>query len=372
MHFFAMFKVYPILHQFFTMLNFEVLKFSFRILRLMAFTLSSHLGIDLGTSNVVVYEKGKGIVYDAPSVIAVKVDESKRKTVVGLGEEAKKMLGKTPESVEALCPIREGVITDYESTELMLKEIFKVILRTSLKFKPRVLIAVPYGVTEVERKAVRDSAKSAGAWSVDLVLEPLAAAIGAGLPVGESIGTMVLSLGGGTTQVAIISSGGVVYAKSIRLGGNNIDEAIVNHVRKKYSLYIAPTVAESAKVQLSSRRSDDCNPSIEVQGRDLIRGVPRTVRITFEDITIAASEMLSAIYNLVKNALENVPPELAADIVGNGFVLTGGGALFAGLDEVISKSLGIKAKKISNPRHCVALGLGFLLNSDSAFEGYFV
>ncbi|MCS6962138.1 MAG: rod shape-determining protein [Deltaproteobacteria bacterium] len=331
--------------------------------------LKSDLAIDLGTSSTIVYLKGKGIVYDQPTVVALqKISEEKLK-IVALGDEAKSMLGKTPESITALCPIRESVIHDYQSTELMLKEIFKIVLGSSLSFRPRVLITVPLGISEVEKRAVRDSVLAAGSRSVHLISEPLASAIGANLPVSESVGTLLLDIGGGTTEIALLSMKGFVFAKSIRVGGTKFDDAIVNYVRKKYSLLIGETTAEQAKLNLSDYIFQEISEPmyVEIKGRDLVRGTPRTAQISQFDIREAIEEPLKAILGSVRLALESVPPELASDIVENGITLTGGTAFMKNIDLLISRTTNLPVYVPEDPRLSATKGLGYMLSMEQKF-----
>lgn len=329
----------------------------------------SDIGIDLGTSSTVVSQRGKGIVYDQPTVVALQKISHDKLKIVAVGEEAKNMLGKTPESVIALCPIQESVIHDYQCTELMLKFIFDKLIGSNFGIKPRVLITVPLGITEVEKRAVRDSAIAAGARVVNLVSEPLAAAIGANLAVSESTGTLLLDIGGGTTEIALLSMKGFVFAKSIRIAGSKMDEAIVNFVRKKYSLLIGETTAEQAKLELSQYvlNVDSVKHSVEVKGRDLVRGTPRTTEITQIDIREAISEPIRTILNTVRYALEHVPPELASDIAENGLTLTGGVAYMKDLDSLISESLKLPVYVPDNPRLAAVRGLDSLLQTEDRF-----
>ncbi|MCS6893940.1 MAG: rod shape-determining protein [Deltaproteobacteria bacterium] len=327
------------------------------------------LGIDLGTSTTKVYQKSRGIVYDQPTVIAIqKITEDKQK-VIALGDEAKLLLGKTPESVQALCPIQESVIHDYQPTELMLKEIFAKLLGSSFSFKPVVLITVPIGITEVEKRAVRDSVLSAGARAVHLVSEPLASAIGSNLAVSESSGTLLLDIGGGTTEVALLSMKGFVFTKSLRVGGAKMDDAIVNYVRKKYSLLIGETTAEQAKLALSDCiLAEETTPNfVEIKGRDLVRGTPRTAEISNFDIREAIDDSLRLILSTVRLALENIPPELASDIVENGLTLTGGVASMKNLDHLFSRALNLPVYVPEMSRLCAVEGLGKMLSMEDSF-----
>jgi rod shape-determining protein MreB len=322
------------------------------------------IGIDLGTANVLVHVKGKGIVLREPSVVAKDMNNGR---VLAIGEEARQMLGKTPAHIQAIRPLRDGVIADFEVTEAMLAYFIKKVTRDrtwwSLLVKPRphVTICVPAEITSVEERAVKDAAKLAGARSVDIVEEPMAAALGAGLPIDDPSGSMVVDIGGGTTDVAVISLGGIVVSQSIRVAGNKMDDAIVRYVRRVYNLTIGDRTAEDIKIKIGSAFKLDQELAMEIRGRDLINGLPKTVKITSEEVREALSEPVGAIVEAVKSVLEKTPPELASDIIDRGVILTGGGALLRGLDKLLSEITGVPAIVADDPLSCVALGTGMRL-----------
>lgn len=316
------------------------------------------IGIDLGTANTIVYKTGKGIVLREPSVVAIDT-ESKRPVAVGL--EAKDMIGRTPKSIKAIRPLREGVIADFESTALMLKYFIKKAMGNSFFGKKRILICIPYSVTDVERRAVDEAAYTAGAKDVKIIEEPLAAAIGAGLPVGEPTGSMIVDIGGGTSEVAVISLGGIVSSKSVRIAGDAIDAAIIAYIRKSFSLFIGERMAEDIKFELGNAIGH--KGTMEIRGRDMITGLPKNITITAEDICKAIEEPVTMILDSIKATLEQTPPELAADIIDHGITLSGGGALLRGLDTLISKETGIPVHIADNPLDCVALGTGKTLEN---------
>jgi len=291
---------------------------------------SNDIAIDLGTANTLVYLKGSGIVLNEPSVVAV---DQKTKKVYAVGAEAKSMLGKTPDHIVAIRPMKDGVIADFEITEVMLREFIRKSQKKKFFIRPRIVISVPSGITEVERRAVTDSAQNAGAREVYLVAEPIAAAIGVGLPVDKPSGNMVIDIGGGTTEIAVIALNGIVTDISIRVGGDEMDEAIVQHIKKAYNLLIGDQTAEHVKMTIGSATKLKTEEEMEIKGRDLVSGIPKTLRISSVEIREALSEPLSQIVSALKSALEQTPPELAADIVDRGIVLTGGGSLLRGLDE---------------------------------------
>jgi len=326
-----------------------------RILGLM----STDMAIDLGTANTLVYVKGRGIVLAEPSVVAI-VDEKGRKRVLAVGEEAKLMLGRTPGNISAIRPLRDGVIADFEVAEEMIKHFIRKVHNRSGYASPRIIICVPSGSTAVERRAIQESAESAGARQVQLIEEPMAAAIGAGLPVTEPTGSMVVDIGGGTTEVAVISLGGIVYARSVRVGGDKMDDSIISYMRRNFNLLIGESSAERIKMDIGAAWmvGEGEGPSRFVKGRDLINGVPREVTVTQAQIAEALAEPVSQIIEAIKVALENTPPELAADIVDKGIMLTGGGALLLRLDEALRVSTGLPVMVAENPLHCVALGTG--------------
>ncbi len=320
---------------------------------------SNDLSIDLGTANTLVYQKGKGIVMDEPSVVAVNKDTNR---VLAVGKEAKGMLGRTPGSIVAIRPMRDGVIANFEITEAMLRYFIQKVHNRKALVRPRIIISVPSGITQVEKRAVRDSAQSAGAREVYLVEEPMAAAIGAGMPIQEPSGNMVVDIGGGTTEVAVISLSGIVYAKSIRIAGDELDEAIVNYVKRKYNLLIGERTAEQIKIEIGSAFPLEAKQSLEVKGRDLVAGIPRTQSISDDEIREAMLEPVNAIVETIKIALERTPPELAADIVDKGIVLAGGGALLRGLDILIREETGLPITIAEDPLTCVVRGTGMVLD----------
>ncbi len=321
---------------------------------------TNDIAIDLGTANTLVYVKGKGIILDEPSVVAVQ----KNGKFLAVGKEAKDMLGRTPGSILAVRPIKDGVIADYELTRDMLKRFIERSLGEKKSFiRPRIIICVPYGITEVEKRAVREAAKTAGAREVYLIEEPMAAAIGAGLPITEPGGNMVVDLGGGTTGVAVISLGGIVYCKSIKVAGDKFDEAIVNYVRRQFNLLIGERTAEAIKVQIGNAYPFEEEKMMEIKGRDLVAGAPKTIEITSSQVNDALMDPLSEIVDAVKTALERTPPELASDIVDNGIVLTGGGALLANLDVLLRERTGLPVSIAEDPLSCVVLGSGKVLDN---------
>ncbi|MBF0203473.1 MAG: rod shape-determining protein [Desulfamplus sp.] len=326
---------------------------------------SSDLAIDLGTANTLVYVKGKGIVLSEPSVVAVRTDKRAKNRVLAVGIEAKKMLGRTPGNIVAIRPMRDGVIADFEVTEAMLKHfIRKVHNNRRTLVRPRIVIAVPSGITQVEKRAVRESAELAGAREVFLIEEPMAAAIGAGLPVTEATCNMVVDIGGGTTEVAVISLAGMVTSRSIRVAGDKMDMAITQHIKRKYNLLIGERTAEIIKTTIGNAYPDeDVVETIEVKGRDLVSGVPKILEIDSEEICMAISEQIDAIVETVKIVLEQTPPELAADIVDNGIVLTGGGALLKNLDKLLRDKTGLPIIIAEDPLSTVAIGCGKALDA---------
>ena len=320
---------------------------------------SNDLSIDLGTANTLVYQKGKGIVMDEPSVVAVHKDTNR---VLAVGKEAKNMLGRTPGSIVAIRPMRDGVIANFEITEAMLRYFIQKVHNRKTLVRPRIVISVPSGITQVEKRAVRDSAQSAGAREVYLVEEPMAAAIGAGMPIQEPSGNMIVDIGGGTTEVAVISLSGIVFAKSIRIAGDEMDEAIVNYVKRKYNLLIGERTAEQIKIEIGSAFPLETRQTIDVKGRDLVAGIPRTQSISDSEIREAMLEPVNAIIDTIKIALERTPPELAADIVDKGIVLAGGGALLRGLDALIREETGLPITIAEDPLTCVVIGTGRVLD----------
>jgi rod shape-determining protein MreB len=321
--------------------------------------LSADMAIDLGTANTLVYVKGKGIVLDEPSVVAI-TNHRGRKQVLAVGEEAKQMVGRTPGNIEAIRPLRDGVIADFEVAEEMIKHFIRKVHNRRGFASPRVIICVPSGSTAVERRAIQESAESAGARRVFLIEEPMAAAIGAGLPVTEPTGSMVVDLGGGTTEVAVLSLGGIVYARSIRVGGNKMDEAIISYIRRNHNLLIGESTAERIKKEIGSAclPEDGNGRVLEIKGRDLMNGVPKEIVIRQRQIAESLAEPVSAIIEAVKVALEHTAPELSADIVDKGIVLTGGGSLLGNLDFVLRHATGLPVSLADEPLTCVALGTG--------------
>lgn len=326
---------------------------------------SSDLAIDLGTANTLVYVKGKGIVLSEPSVVAVRMDGGRKNKILAVGMEAKNMLGRTPGNIVAIRPLRDGVIADFEVTEAMLKHFIARVHNNRNKFvRPRMIIAVPSGITQVEKRAVKESAESAGAREVFLLEEPMAAAIGAGLPITEPTCNMIVDIGGGTTEVAVISLAGIVYSRSLRVAGDKIDEGIMQYIKRKYNLLIGERTAEIIKTTIGNAYPEPANiETIEVKGRDLVSGIPKILAIDSEEIRVAISEQIDAIIECVKIALEQTPPELAADIVDRGIVLTGGGALLKNLDKLLKETTGLPITVADDPLSTVALGAGKSLDS---------
>jgi len=323
---------------------------------------SDDLAIDLGTANTLVYVKGKGIVANEPSVVAVQKDTRGFKRVLAVGSEAKEMLGRTPGSIVAIRPMKDGVIADFEICEAMLRYFIQRAHNRKTLVRPRIIICVPSGITEVEKRAVKESAESAGAREVYLIEEPMAAAIGAGLPITEPTGNMVVDVGGGTTEVAVISLAGVVYSDSIRVGGDKLDDAIIQHMKRKYNLLIGERTAEQIKILIGTAYPSDEVLTMEVKGRDLVAGVPRTMTINSDEIREALSEPINAVVEAVRIALERTPPELASDIVDKGIVLTGGGGLLRNLDELLRQVTGLPVRVAEDSTSAVVLGSGKALD----------
>ena len=328
----------------------------------------SDLGIDLGTATVLVYVKGKGVVLKEPSVVAINRNNNK---VLAVGEEARKMIGRTPGNIIAVRPLRDGVISDYDITEKMLKSFIKKALGKRIVIAPRVVVCIPSEATEVEKRAVIDAAINSGAKKVNLIEEPLAASIGAGLDITQPNGHMIVDIGGGTTDIAIISLGGVVIRESIKVAGDKFDEAIIKYVRMKYKILIGEKTAEDLKVSVGSVFKDSRNISTSIKGRNLITGLPGEVLISTEELREALMEPVSMILESVKSVLEQTPPELAADIIERGILMTGGGALIDGLDKLIEDSTGIKVNVASNSIEAVALGTGEVLKYASKLDNEF-
>jgi rod shape-determining protein MreB len=323
---------------------------------------SNDLAIDLGTANTLVYVRGKGVQLREPSVVAVKKDARGNK-VLAVGTDAKRMLGRTPGNIVAIRPMKDGVIADFEITEAMLRHFISKVHNSRRLVRPRIIICVPTGITQVEKRAVKESAQSAGAREVYLIEEPMAAAIGANLPITEPTSNMVVDIGGGTTEVAVISLSGVVYSKSVRVGGDKMDEAIMQHVKRKYNMLIGESTAEQIKIQAGSAYPADNETEMVVKGRDLVSGIPQNITITSEEVRKAISEQVDSIVQAVRIALEQTPPELAADIVDKGIVLTGGGALLKGLDQLLREETGLPITVVDQPLDTVVIGSGKALDN---------
>ncbi len=323
---------------------------------------SNDLAIDLGTANTLVYVKGKGIVLSEPSVVAVHRDIRGVKKVLAVGSEAKKMLGRTPGNIIAIRPLRDGVIADFDVTEAMLRHFILMVHNRRTLVRPRIIVSIPSGITQVERRAVKETVESAGAREIFLIEEPMAAAIGAGLPVTEPISSMVVDIGGGTTEVAVISLSGIVYAKSVRVAGDRMDEEIVQYMRRKFNLLIGERSGEIIKTTIGCAYPEKELKTVDVRGRDLISGIPKIVEINSEEVREAIMEPVSLIVDAIKDALENSPPELAGDIVDRGIMLTGGGALLRGLDLLIREETGLPVTIADDPLSAVVRGAGMALD----------
>ncbi len=325
---------------------------------------SRDLAIDLGTANTLIYVKGKGIVANEPSVVAVQKDSRGGSKVLAVGKEAKLMLGRTPGSIVAIRPMKDGVIADFDITESMLRYFIRKAhdRKGSRLLSPRIIICVPFGITEVEKRAVKESAQMAGARDVFLIEEPMAAAIGAGLPIMEPSGNMIVDIGGGTTEVAVISLAGIVYSKSVRVAGVKMDEAILQYIKRKYNLLIGETMAETIKIKIGNAYPSEEILTMEIKGRDLVAGIPKTLEINSDEIREALSEPINAIVEAVHIALERTPPELAADIVDKGIVLAGGGALLHNLDILLREETGLPVMLADDPLSCVVYGSGKALD----------
>jgi rod shape-determining protein MreB len=324
---------------------------------------SNDLAIDLGTANTLVYVKGKGIVLSEPSVVAVRKNDRDRSRVLAVGRDAKMMLGRTPGNIVAIRPMKDGVIADFEITEAMLRHFIRKVHNRGSLIRPRIIICVPSGITPVEKRAVRESAESAGAREVYLIEEPMAAAIGAGLPITEPICNMVVDIGGGTSEVAVISLAGIVYAKSVRMGGDKMDEAILQYVKRTYNLLIGERTAEIIKTTIGNAYPGSEVETMDVKGRDLVTGIPKIININSDEVRLAIQEQIETIVATVKTALEQTPPELAADIVDRGIYLTGGGALLKNLDTLLHQETGLPIKIADDPLSTVVMGSGRALDN---------
>ena len=325
------------------------------------------IGVDLGTANTLVCVKGKGIITREPSVVAY---DMRNDAVRAVGKEAKEMIGRTPGSIIAVRPLKNGVIADFDVTAAMLKRFIRDALKGSFVSRVRMVICIPTGVTEVESRAVYDAAKQAGATDIDLVEEPMAAAVGAGLPVWEATGNMIVDIGGGTSEVAIISLGDIVTSRSLRVGGDDLDEAIIGYIRKKHNLLIGERTAEQIKIEIGSAKPYKDEKSIEIRGRNLVDGLPKNVTISSEEVRNAMADTIAEIIDTVRTTLEKTPPELSADIIDTGITLTGGGALLRGLAELIAEETGMPVSVAANPLDCVVIGTRKRLEGDSGFKNY--
>ena len=324
---------------------------------------SNDLAIDLGTANTLVYMKGKGIVLHEPSVVAIKKDAKGANKILAVGKEAKMMLGRAPGNIVAIRPMKDGVIADFETTEAMLRHFIRTVHHRKTLVRPRIIVCVPSGITQVEKRAVRESAESAGAREVFLIEEPMAAAIGAGLPITEPTSNMVVDIGGGTTEVAVISLAGIVYSKSVRVGGDKMDEAILQHIKRKYNLLIGIGTAEIIKTTIGSAFPSQQVDTIEVKGRDLVTGIPKILTIDSDEVRKAISEQVQTIIDTVRIALEQTPPELAADIVDTGIVMTGGGSLLKNIDVLLREETKLPITITEDPLSTVVLGSGKALDN---------
>lgn len=320
---------------------------------------SNDMGIDLGTATTLVYLKNQGIVLCEPSVVAIQAGTS---NVLAVGEEAKRMLGRTPGNIVAIRPMRHGVITDFEISEAMLRYFIKKVNSAKPLVRPRIVIAIPSGITEVEKRAVKDSALHAGAREVFMIEEPMAAAIGVGLPIQEPSGNMIIDIGGGTTEMAVISLAGVVFSKSVRVGGDELDEAIINYMKRSYNLMVGERTAEEIKIKIGSVYPLEEELKMEVKGRDLVAGLPKTVTVTSEEVREAMAEPIAQILEAVRITLERTPPELSSDLIEKGIVLAGGGSLLRGIDKLISEETGLPVHLAEDPMTAVALGTGKVLS----------
>ena len=321
---------------------------------------SRDIGIDLGTANTLVFMRGKGIIMREPSVVAV---DKKTDTVRFVGQEAKDVIGRTPGSIVAVRPLKDGVIADFDITTSMLQIFIKKVFNGKMFARPRIIICIPSGVTAVERRAVREAALKAGAKQVSVIEEPMAAALGAGLPVAEAMGSMVVDIGGGTSEVAVISLGGIVSAKSVRVGGDEFDSSIINYVKRAYNLLIGERTAEMIKIEIGSASSYEGEGEVEIKGRDLADGLPKNISLSAKEVREALAAPLQEVVDAIKTTLEKTPPELASDIIDHGITLTGGGALLRGLDELVTRETGMPVHIAENPLDCVAEGTGKVLEN---------
>jgi rod shape-determining protein MreB len=324
---------------------------------------SRDLAVDLGTATTLIYVRGQGVVVSEPSVVAVKVDPSGIKSILAVGKEAKEMLGRTPEKIRAIRPMKDGVIAEFDITAAMLRHFIEKVHRHRTLVRPRIVITVPYGITDMHRRAVREAAESAGAREVFLIEEPMAAAIGAGLPITEPTGSMIVDIGGGTTEVAVISLSGIVKSISVKVGGDKMDEAIIAHMKKRYSLVIGERMAEQIKIQIGSASKLEKVLSMEVKGRSHVEGVPKTVTVNSDEIREALSEPISEIVRAIRQTLEGTKPELSSDIVDKGITLTGGGSLLRNLHVVIREETGLHTMTAEDPIQAVVTGAGMVLEN---------
>ena len=320
---------------------------------------SKDIGIDLGTANTLIFMKGKGIIMREPSVVAV---DTRNDTVRYVGQDAKEVIGRTPGSIVAVRPLKDGVIADFDITASMLQIFIRKVCNNSVLARPRIIICIPSGVTEVERRAVREAAFKAGAKHVSIIEEPMAAARGAGLPVAEATGSMVVDIGGGTSEVAVISLGGIVASRSVRVGGDELDNSIIQYIKRKYNLLIGERTAEDIKINIGSAFPLEEEATMDIKGRDLMDGLPKNIQITSEEIREALADPLSMVLDAIRTTLEKTPPELSADIIDHGITLTGGGALLRGLDQLIEKETGMPVHIAESPLDCVAMGTGRVLD----------
>ena len=320
---------------------------------------SKDIGIDLGTANTLIFMKGKGIIMREPSVVAV---DTRNDTVRYVGQDAKEVIGRTPGSLVAVRPLKDGVIADFDITASMLQIFIRKVCNNSVLARPRIIICIPSGVTEVERRAVREAAFKAGAKHVSIIEETMAAAIGAGLPVAEATGSMVVDIGGGTSEVAVISLGGIVASRSVRVGGDELDNSIIQYIKRKYNLLIGERTAEDIKINIGSAFPLEEEATMDIKGRDLMDGLPKNIQITSEEIREALADPLSMVLDAIRTTLEKTPPELSADIIDHGITLSGGGALLRGLDQLIEKETGMPVHIAESPLDCVAMGTGRVLD----------